>query len=162
MSDSKIQIKVGNIEFSGEGNQDWLCKQLDKVLEQIPKLLQMQNEIDAVPETNIRNDSTYTEKSSISGLSLINIAGKLNCKSGSDLALASAAFLHFVEGKITFSRDDLSSTMKKAFGFYKETMMNNLTSTLTGLEKNGVFNKSSNLYSIQATKVTELNAALSK
>ena len=41
MSDSKIQIKVGIIEFSGEGNQDWLSTQLDKILEKAPELLKI-------------------------------------------------------------------------------------------------------------------------
>jgi len=160
MSDSKIQVKVGSVEFSGEGNQDWLSKQLDKVLEQIPKLLK--SEMDTPKKAGIKSDSTDSGESSITALSLINIAGKLNCKSGNDLAVAAAAFLHFIEHKLAFSRDELSSTMKKALGFYKENMMGNLTKTLTQLEKSGVFNKSSNLYSIQATKVAELNASLSK
>jgi len=159
MSDSKIQVKVGSVEFSGEGNQDWLSNQLDKILEQIPKLLQSENDI---PKTLSVKGDPFKAGDSISGLSLINIAGKLSCKSASDLAIAAAAFLHFIDGKAAFSRDELSSTMKKALGFYKETMMNNLTSTLTQMEKNGIFNKSSNLYSIQAVKVTELYAVLSK
>ena len=38
MGDVKIQLKLGAIEFSGEGDQDWLAKQLDKILEKAPKL----------------------------------------------------------------------------------------------------------------------------
>ncbi len=37
MADSKIEIKVGSISFSGEGSGDWLSKQLDKVLAKIPE-----------------------------------------------------------------------------------------------------------------------------
>src|ERR1700761_2969930 len=140
MKDSKIQIKVGNVEFSGEGEQDWLSDQLDKFLDQIPKFIM--GEIDKpINKDNIKSDPTSIAVRSITNLSIINIAGKLNCKSGSDLALAAAAFLHFIENKTAFSRDELSSTMKKALGFYKESMMKNLTVTLTGLEKNGIFNK---------------------
>ncbi|WP_183577862.1 hypothetical protein HDF18_10525 [Mucilaginibacter sp. X5P1] len=161
MSDSKIQIKVGIVEFSGEGNQDWLAKQLDKILEKIPELLKL----DVIsPQKPIDQNTSVNDISGKTtlGLSLLNIAGKLNCKSGGDLAIAAAAFLHFAEGKAAFSRDEISSTMKKATGFYKDTMMNNLTKTLSQLEKSGTFTKSSNLYSIQATKVTELNAILSR
>ena len=39
MADSKIEIKVGSITFSGEGSGDWLSKQLDKVLAKIPELV---------------------------------------------------------------------------------------------------------------------------
>jgi len=39
MADSKLEIKVGSITFSGEGTGDWLSKQLDKVLAKLPELV---------------------------------------------------------------------------------------------------------------------------
>jgi hypothetical protein len=39
MADSRIEIKVGSISFSGEGSGEWLAKQLDKVLFKIPELV---------------------------------------------------------------------------------------------------------------------------
>lgn len=39
MSEVKIQFKLGSIEFSGEGEQDWISQQLDKILQQAPQLL---------------------------------------------------------------------------------------------------------------------------
>lgn len=162
MSESKIQIKAGAIEFSGEGNQELLAKQLDKVLEKIPELLKN----GFPPSTNFNNvtdnGSTNNYSSNISSLSIINIAGKLNCKSGSDLVIAAAAYLHFVENKKTFSRDDINQTMKKATGYYKNSHQANLTTTLAGLEKNNTFTKSSNAYALNIDKVNELNAILSK
>lgn len=41
MSDAKIDIKIGEIQFSGQGEQDWVAKQLDKILEQAEKLIQL-------------------------------------------------------------------------------------------------------------------------
>lgn len=41
MSDVKIQIKIGQIEFSGEGGQDWVGKQLDKILEKAESLMKL-------------------------------------------------------------------------------------------------------------------------
>jgi len=38
MADAKIEIKVGAVSFSGEGDGKWLSEQLDKVLEKIPEL----------------------------------------------------------------------------------------------------------------------------
>jgi hypothetical protein len=56
MSESKIQVKVGMVEFSGEGNQDWLAKQLDKILEKVPELLKIEI---AAPEQKLSaNKST--------------------------------------------------------------------------------------------------------
>ena len=162
MSESKIQVKVGIVEFSGEGNQDWLSKQLDKILEKIPELLKI--EMNA-PEDDGKAKGAKSgsgNKGKISGLSVLNIAGKLGAKSGADVAIAATAYLHFVESKSIFNRDEISSAMKQATGVYKNSMLANLTTTLAQLEKNGTFNKSSTSYSLNATKVSELNAILSK
>jgi hypothetical protein len=32
MADAKIEIKVGSVSFSGEGDGKWLSEQLDKVI----------------------------------------------------------------------------------------------------------------------------------
>lgn len=39
MSDAKIEIKIGQIEFSGEGQQEWVAEQLDKILGKAEELL---------------------------------------------------------------------------------------------------------------------------
>lgn len=39
MADTKIQFKLGAIEFSGEGEKEWLEAQLDKILEKAPQLI---------------------------------------------------------------------------------------------------------------------------
>jgi hypothetical protein len=38
MGEAKIEIKVGEVSFSGEGDGKWLSDQLDKLLEKIPEL----------------------------------------------------------------------------------------------------------------------------
>lgn len=164
MSDSKIQVKVGIVEFSGEGNQDWLAKQLDKILDKIPELLKI--EVGDSTNKNSQNNNSGSGRSSgggtISGLSVLNIAGKLSNKSGSDLVIIAAAFLHFVEGKTSFTRDDISSAMKKATGVYKDNYLSNLTKYLTQLEKNSTLLKSGTTYSLSTSKANELNGILSK
>lgn len=47
MSDAKIEIKIGQIQFSGQGEQDWVAKQLDKVIAQAEKLIQLASLPDA-------------------------------------------------------------------------------------------------------------------
>ncbi|MGE0115241.1 MAG: hypothetical protein AB7T07_10215 [Steroidobacteraceae bacterium] len=41
MSESKIEIRIGQITFSGQGEQDWVASQLDKILAQAEKLIQL-------------------------------------------------------------------------------------------------------------------------
>lgn len=47
MADAKIEIKVGAVSFSGEGDGKWLSEQLDKVIEKLPQLA---NVVPAEPE----------------------------------------------------------------------------------------------------------------
>ena len=52
MSDAKIQVTVGSISFSGEGPQEWLEKQLDKILASAPDLLKLSPEMEPTrPDT---------------------------------------------------------------------------------------------------------------
>jgi hypothetical protein len=163
MSDSKIQIKAGLIEFSGEGNQDWLAKQLDKLLDKIPELLKLDSgNHNSNTTTGNQVESGSSGKTVLSGLSVLNIAGKLNPKSGSDLASTAAAFLQLIQEKVSFTREDILSTMKKANGIYKDTYGKNLTPSLTSLEKNGHFLKTGNSYSLSSSKLKEIEAILSQ
>ncbi len=41
MAQGKIQFKVGNLEFLGEGEEKWLADQLDKLIEKIPSLVKI-------------------------------------------------------------------------------------------------------------------------
>ena len=41
MGEAKIEMKVGQITFSGEGEQEWVAKQLDKILAQAEKLIHL-------------------------------------------------------------------------------------------------------------------------
>jgi len=41
MTESKIEIKIGQITFSGQGEPDWVAKQLDKILAQAEKLIHL-------------------------------------------------------------------------------------------------------------------------
>lgn len=162
MSESKIQVKVGIVEFAGEGDPKWLSEQFDKILEKMPELLKIE-----ISNPNDGNDGNLgnlgaSQCTVAGGLSVLNIAGKLACKSGSDLVIAATAYMHFVEKKNTFSRDDITTTMQKATGFYKDTFRSNLTSTLARLEANGTMTKSGTLYALSAAKVGELNAVLSQ
>ena len=38
MANSRIEIKIGSIEFIGEGEQEWVTEQLDKILEKAESL----------------------------------------------------------------------------------------------------------------------------
>ena len=162
MSESKIQIKIGIVEFSGEGNEEWLAAQFDRILDKIPEFLKI--EMTAPKTADVQNTSSQQIPSSGTiNLSMANIAAKLNCKSGQDVATAAAAYSKFVLSKSSFNRDDILENMKKATGYFKSSYSNNLTNILGALVKNGTLLESStNNYSLQVNKETELNGILSR
>jgi len=67
MSESKIEIQIGQITFSGEGDQKWLAEQLDKILAQAEKLIQLAPESNDTGDMNagrrpMGKDSSIAEK----------------------------------------------------------------------------------------------------
>lgn len=53
MANGRLEFKIGNIEFIGEGEQDWVTEQLKKMLERIPELTKQNNAISSSPEPTI-------------------------------------------------------------------------------------------------------------
>lgn len=41
MADAKIEIRVGEVSFSGEGGETWLAAQLEKVIKHLPDLVKV-------------------------------------------------------------------------------------------------------------------------
>jgi hypothetical protein len=60
MSDAKIEVKVGEISFHGEGSQEWLEKQLDKIIGKAETLIKL-SQIHSPPgkELGATKISTY-------------------------------------------------------------------------------------------------------
>lgn len=72
MANARIKFKIGNIEFVGEGEQDWVTEQLDKVLERIPSLASdsKKSTPKAVAKTTqTEQNTTKTDTSNLENLS---------------------------------------------------------------------------------------------
>ena len=114
MADSKIEIKVGSITFSGEGDGDWLSKQLDKVLAKIPELAAL-----APAETpgngNNNGGSELDSPGAKSGKASGTLAAYLKSTSSTSNQvrkfLATVAWLHDNEGKNRVTTKDVSSAL---------------------------------------------------
>lgn len=63
------------------------------------------------------------------------IATAMNAKSGPDLVISAAAHLHFAQGKQTFTRQEITSSMRSAPAYFKSSYLNNLSKYLTVLTK---------------------------
>ncbi len=135
MAQAKVELKLGDFQFTGESEAAWLEKQLDKVLEYVKSV-----DLDKGSERP-NEDQTATTRNSAKRLTGTTgtIAAKLGCKAGvgKDVITAAAATLTFVENKESFTRAELLEEAKTATAYYKKTVANNLSNTLEGLVKSG-------------------------
>lgn len=115
MSESKIQIKIGIVEFLGEGNPDWVAAQLDKILAKVPELLKIEL---ANPSNNKKNaDSPTSGVSEGNNEKPNNLSKFLRDKSVGDNQtkkfLVTGAFLQ-LNGKDRISTSEVSEALKSA------------------------------------------------
>jgi hypothetical protein len=116
VTDSKIEIKVGSITFSGEGSGDWLSKQLDKVLAKIPELLSV-----APPEAAGACGKTGANAPGASGTQSGQGHGTLVAylkSTGSTSKqvrkfLATAAWLHDTQQKLKLATGDVTTALSQ-------------------------------------------------
>jgi hypothetical protein len=133
MSDSKIQIKVGNVEFSGEGNQEWLTSQLDKILEKVPEL----NKIEPKASNGISgNNDEVKDKAVSNGTRSFNLATFLKENNATvqqvKKFLATAACLQ-LNGKRRLNTTDITEALRNVH----QTKLNNASDCLNQNVKKG-------------------------
>ena len=112
MKPAKIEISVGCVSFSGEGDQDWLAKQLDKVLEKASTSMITPNQ-----------EHKGKGKEAISGNKPDSVANqplatflrsKASGASQSDKFLATAIWVHDKEDKSRLKTGDISGALRNA------------------------------------------------
>ncbi|WP_345949982.1 hypothetical protein ABDD95_00720 [Mucilaginibacter sp. PAMB04274] len=124
MSESKIQIKIGSIEFSGEGQQDWLSLQIDKILNKLPELLKNES----VAQTLQNGPTDHVLKAS-SNKVLPTLSIWLKDKGATTIQtkkfLATAAHIQ-LNGKSRVTTGDVNAALKNA----NQTKLNNSSDCL--------------------------------
>lgn len=94
-------------------------------------------------------------------LSTDTIATILGVNSGRDLIIAAAAHLHFSQGKVTFTRQELAAQMRAAPSHFKNTYMNNLSTYLAGLTRSDRLRlSSSDTYALSSKERQDLETRL--
>ena len=116
MVDSKLEIKVGSVTFSGEGTGDWLSKQLDKVLAKIPELVAVAplESPDTSGDGHVdRHSGTGARGGKVAGtlaafLKAANVGTNQNHK-----FLATALWLHDAEKKSRLTTTEVTAALSK-------------------------------------------------
>jgi hypothetical protein len=110
MSEAKIEIKIGEIQFSGQGEEDWIANQLDKILAQADKLIQL------VPASKAgEEDPVHKPMGEDSTIAKMTLPSLLNDKGASrnqvKKFLATAVWLE-AKGKNRLETSDITRALK--------------------------------------------------
>lgn len=126
MSEAKITIKIGQIEFSGQGAPEWVAKQLDKILAQAEKLIHL------APEENNGegNEGKHNPMGKDSSISKVTLPAFLTTKAAktnqNKKFLATATWLE-AKGKSRLETGDISKALRES----SQTKINNPSLSLT-------------------------------
>lgn len=111
MSEAKIEIKIGEIQFSGEGDQAWIAEQLDKILAQAEKLVKLAPKASSEGE----EDASHKPMGEDSGIAKMTLPSFLNEKGASKNQvkkfLATAVWLE-AKGKNRVQTTDVAKALK--------------------------------------------------
>jgi hypothetical protein len=160
----KVKIRVGEVEIDYEGDATFLKDELLKVCTELGKL----NEHAPASRSALHSQHRKTREEhaggeTVSKHSTVTIATLLKAETGPDLVMVAAAYLHFSEGKLEFTRAQILTAMKTAVGYWHENYSGNLTTSLTGLTKTDKLRVvKENTYSLPAKESKRLEAELAK
>jgi hypothetical protein len=129
----KVRIKAGPVEFEYEGETELGVADIKDLFSHIEKLFKVPvlAEGGDTHNTSIAPPKEHVAPSN--KLHVNSVATNMRAKTGPELALAAAASLQIMEGKPTFTRQELLDVMKSATLHYKENMSGNLTSIIKSL-----------------------------
>lgn len=114
MSEAKIQIKVGQIEFSGEGGQEWVAKQLDKILAKAQDLIVLAPPSQDPSQGQGQQHKSGTKSAAIAAKTLpAFLSEKAATKNQVRKFLATATWLE-AKGQKRVSTSDVTAALKNA------------------------------------------------
>jgi hypothetical protein len=156
----KIRVKVRNIEIEYEGTATYLKDNLPELIEFLANLPSAEEAGSESEEEEIFPEVTDPSKKKIE-LTTNTIAGRLDAKSGADLALAACAHLHLVKAAETFHRKNILAEMRLADNYFRSSFANNLTSSLKSLVKDEkLIERTRDTYALDAKTLSQLETRL--
>lgn len=136
MENIKLHLEFGPLRLDFEGPSEFVNEGLSDFIKCISDL-EIQDMVLSVPADGGVSVANVSGAADAPKLSTTDFAVKMGAKSGSDLVMAAAAFLHHTRGIEEFRRGDLLDSMKSAKAFYKASYGGNLSKSLEVLVKSG-------------------------
>ncbi len=170
MTSAKIRIKVGSMELEYEGDPSFLTGGIEALLTTMGELAGKVPE-EAPPfelPTPVQVASGNGNGGASAGggqftFSTNTIAAHLDAKSGPELVVCAMAQIELVQGKASSTRTDILAEMKNATTYFKETMRNNLSGSLSRLVKDKRINQiAKDTYALSATERKQVEAKVAE
>lgn len=138
MSVGKIEISIGDISFVGEGEQNWVAEQLDKVLEKASELTKIMPKRKKVSQADPAPDhSAEGDDAKIAHKTLPSFLGGTKAKSNQVIKfLATAVWLH-AKGSKRLKTGDVTKALSNA----NQTRLANPSNCLGSNIKKGFIEK---------------------
>lgn len=158
--DTKIRIKMGDIEVEYEGSESFLKEELRELLAGVVEL----HKEKGVGPTAI-NGASNSKSPASDGIvfegTTNTVAAKLSVNSGPELVIAAVARVALVLGQEKIGRTNLLKEMKTATGYYKQSYGSNLSVSLKNLVSNDRLREvSKDEFSLSATELQKIKATL--
>lgn len=146
----RIRVRLNDLEIECEGRETFVVSEVEELAAKMSETLEKYQHVGR-RRVNVSaagdGDGSLDAETKVSiphGTSSVTtktIATRMKAKNGTDLARAAARHLGLVEGRETFSRQELLSEMKTARGHYNENMRKGLTQSLRTLMGRSVLNE---------------------
>lgn len=132
---TEVSIEIGGFSVRATGSEEFILSSLPDLVSEIAGRIE---EVEVQPRPSGTGDSNLNGQSSSNGqlrMTTSTIASKLGCKTGIELAQIAATKLTLVDGRDTFTRQQMLVEMKTAPSFHKETYRKNLSGIISSLIK---------------------------
>lgn len=143
MTEAKIEVQIGEFSFSGAGDQQWLSKELDKILSKSSELIKLNKELSQSKPPAVNQNAQQSGDADMSVVSAIAnkaLAKFLNEQNANKVQnqkfLATAVWLH-EKGSNRLATKDISSALKNA----NQTKINNPSLCLNSNVSRGLCEK---------------------
>lgn len=138
MADAKLEIKVGTVSFTGEGAENWLAQQLDKVLNKLPELIEVSTQNNDSSDDSETKDNGATKKKAGKKVPLATFLKDKNATANQVRKfLATAVWLHDNENKDMLTTADVVKALEDS----KQKKLGNASQSLNNNASKGDVNK---------------------
>lgn len=155
----KTTIKIGSLELQYEGDSQFFKNEFMELVSSLQGLGVDKSLLGS--RAARREPAGGSSETGTAGLTTRSIAARLNSKTGPDLIYAACARLGVVLAKDNFRRREIIDEIKTATGYFRTTMVKNLSSYLKTLIRDGKLIELSNeVYALAASARAELEQRL--